>query len=130
MSTTQFLDAYIVEGTVNGDVFYRFVQSCLLPHLMPFNGTNPNSIVVMDNCAIHHVYEIVELIKSVGALVLYLPPYSPHLMPIEECFSKVKYFLKEHEAIAQSIQDIKILIMAAFTSITPQDCAAWSKDCH
>ena len=62
-----------------------FIDLCLLPHLMPFNGTNPNSIVVMDNCAIHHVYEIVELIKSVGALVLYLPPYSPHLMPIEEC---------------------------------------------
>ena len=58
MSTTTFLDCYTTEGTV-GDVFYRFVQSSLLPHLMPFNGTNPNSIVILDNCSIHHLDDVV-----------------------------------------------------------------------
>ena len=96
MSTTSLLDCYVVEGSVDGDVFYNFVQTSLLPQLMPFNGVNPNSIVIMDNCSIHHVCEVVDLIQSVGALVIFLPPYSPHLMPIEECFSKVKLFLKEH----------------------------------
>ncbi len=129
MSTTALLDCYIVEGTSDGDVFYSFVQSSLLPQLMPFNGQNPNSIVIMDNCSIHHVPEVIELIQSVGALIIFLPPYSPHLMPIEECFSKVKLFLKEHEAVAQSTRDVKLLITAAFASITPEDCTAWSRDC-
>lgn len=93
MSTTVCIDCYITEGTVNGDVFFEFVQSCLLPDLMPYNGTNPNSVVILDNCAIHHVRDVVDLIHSVGALVVFLPPYSPDLMPIEECFNKVKHFI-------------------------------------
>ena len=93
MSTTTFLDCYTTEGTVDGDVFYRFVQSSLLPHLMPFNGTNPNSVVILDNCSIHHLDDVVDLIHSVGAHVIFLPPYSPDLMPIEQCFNKVKLFL-------------------------------------
>lgn len=129
MTTTSFLDCYVVEGTVDGDVFYHFVQSSLLPQLMPFNGTNPNSVVIMDNCSIHHLHDVIKLIHSVAALVLFLPPYSPDLMPIEECFSKVKHFLRLHEAVAQSVQDIKLLITAAFASVTPDDCFGWSCDC-
>ena len=98
MSKTTFLDCYTTEGTVDGDVFYRFVQSSLLPHLMPFNGTNPNSIVILDNCSIHHLDDVVDLIHSVGAHVVFLPPYSLDLMPIEQCFNKIKLFLQEHDA--------------------------------
>ena len=127
MTTTLFLDCYVVEGTVDGDVFYHFVQSSLLPQLMPFNGTNPNS-VIMDNCSIHHLYDVIKLIHSVSALVLFLPPYSPDLMPIEEYFSMVKHFLRLHEAVAQSVQEIKLLITAAFASVTPSDCLGWSHD--
>ena len=58
ITTTSFLDCYIVEGTVNGDVFYDFVQSTLL-HDQPFNGINPNSVVVLDNCSIHHLEDVV-----------------------------------------------------------------------
>ena len=61
--------------------FYYFVQSTLLPHLQPFNGINPNSVVVLDNCSIHYVEDVVALIHSVGARAL-PPPYSPDLMPI------------------------------------------------
>ena len=129
MTTTALLDAYVVEGTVDGDVFYNFVQTTLLPQLMPFNGSNPNSIVILDNCSIHHLQDIVDLIYSVGALIIYLPPYSPDLMPIEECFNKVKLFLKEHEAVIQATDDIKLLIRAAFASITAEDCIAWCTDC-
>ena len=82
----------------------------------------------MDNCSIHHLYDVIKLINSVGALVLFLPPHSPDLNPIELCFSKVKYFLKKHEAIAQCI-DIKLIFLAAFASITSSDCYGWSQDC-
>lgn len=129
MTTTLLLDCYIVEGTVDGDAFYQFVQSSLLPHLLPFNGSNPNSIVILDNCSIHHVQEVVDLINSVGSRVLFLPPYSPDLMPIEGCFNKVKTYLKEHDLLVQANIDMKTLILAAFTSITSEDCIAWSKDC-
>jgi transposase len=90
---------------------------------MPFNGTNPNSVVIMDNCSIHHLHDVIKLIHSVGALVLFLPPYSPDLMPIEECFSKIKHFLRLHEAVAQSVQDIKLLITAAFASARLSSCS-------
>ena len=126
MSTTTFLDCYTTEGTVDGDVFYRFVQSSLLPHLMPFNGTNPNSVVILDNCSIHHLDDVVDLIHSVGAHVIFLPPYSPDLMPIEQCFDKVKLFLQEHDTVIKSVSDPTMIITAAFASITSEDCIAWS----
>ena len=129
MSTSALLDCYVVEESVNGDVFYDFVQRSLLPLLMPFNGVNPNSIVVMDNCSIHCLDEVVQLINSVGALVLFLPPYSLDLNPIEHCFSKVKSFLLANENAAQTVQDIKLLIIAAFASITCNDCRGWSRNC-
>ena len=49
--------------------------------LVPFDGVSPDSIVVMDNACIHHVDPEVETILSVGALVRFLPPYSPDLNP-------------------------------------------------
>ena len=54
---------------------------------MPFDGHNPHSVVILDNCSIHHIPEIVHMIQEVGALVHFLPPYSPDLNPIEEAFS-------------------------------------------
>ena len=55
------LDYKFIRGTTNGDLFLDFIEENLLPHLMPFDGTNENSIVVMDNCNIvtrllHHAW--------------------------------------------------------------------------
>ena len=97
MNEEGILAMKIVRGTVNGDDFLDFIQRDLLPTLMPFNGTNPNSIVVLDNCSVHHVSGVASMITEVGALVHFLPPYSPDLNPIEECFSKVKSLLKSME---------------------------------
>ena len=74
MSCTGLLDVETVRGTANGDAFYDFVQTHLLPHLMSFDGRNPHSVVVMDNCSIHHVQEVVTSIQDVGALVHFLAP--------------------------------------------------------
>ena len=85
-----------VWGSVNGDEFLNFIQRDLLPTLMPFDGQNPNSIVILDNCSVHHVSGVASMITQVGALVHFLP-YSSDLNPIEECFSKVKSLLKSLE---------------------------------
>ena len=65
LSTEGVEDVYITDGTVDGDKFLEFVWQNLLPLLMPFNGQNPNSIVILDNTSsIHHVDQVVELITS------------------------------------------------------------------
>ena len=62
-------------------------QLCLLPILLPFDGgDNPCSVVILDNASIHHVEAVTQLISATGALVQFLPPYSPDLNPIEEAF--------------------------------------------
>ena len=57
-----------------------------LHHLMPFDGHNPLSVVILDNSSIHHMQETVRMIQEVGATVHFLPPYLPDLNPIEEAF--------------------------------------------
>ena len=84
---------HITSGSVNGDVFCEFIEKNLLPQLLPFNGINGRSVVVMDNVSIHHTERATALIEEIGAIPIFLPPYSPDIMPIEECFSKVKSFL-------------------------------------
>ncbi len=100
----------IYRESVDGDKFYDFVCSSLLPILQPFNGTNSNSIIIMDNCSIHHVHEVQEVLTDSGIMAHYLPPYSTDYNPIELAFSKVKYTLKSMEAEMQAM-DV--------------DCQAW-----
>ena len=47
--------------------------------MLPFDGVNPTSIVVMDNCSIHHVAEVQLMLEDAGILLMYLPPYSPDM---------------------------------------------------
>ena len=122
LSVCGMLDCKTYKHKIDGDTFYEFVQSSLLPHLMPFNGFNPHSVVIMNNCSIHHVPGIKEMIEGVGALLLFLPPYSPDFNPIEEAFSKVKGALRRMEWKAEVLQDHEDLALAAFSTITPQDC--------
>ena len=76
----------VTRNSVDGDAFYNFVCTSLLTKLMPFNGTNPNSVLILDNCSVHHVSEALSDCKVVSH---YLPPYSPDYNPIEFAFSKV-----------------------------------------
>lgn len=124
MSIAGLLDVKTITGTSDGDAFYDFVHSHLLPHLMPFNGTNPHSVVILDNCSIHHVPEVAQSIQDVGALLLYLPPYSPDLNPIEELFSKVKKIMKS-PGIEVYETDIENSLLASFASVTQEDCSGW-----
>ena len=68
-----------------------------------------HSVVVMDNYSIHHISEIVQMIEEVGAIVHFLPPYSPDLMPIEMAFSKVKTSLKMDRI--EEVADMEIALL-------------------
>ncbi len=111
----------IVEGNVNSDIF---LERCLLPILLPFDGDNPRSVVVLDNASIHHVELVTHLISAAGALVRFLPPYSLDLNQIEEVFSKVKSYLRNNESGYQSTTTPRIFIAEAFST---EDCANYFK---
>ena len=59
-------------GSVNGEVFFDFVRTLLIPQILPFDGENACSIVVLDNCSIHHVQHVIDLFVAAGILVLFL----------------------------------------------------------
>lgn len=130
MSRDGIIDVSITTQSVDGSVFYDFVERILLPNLLPFNGDNERSVVILDNATIHHVPEV-DLIEETGAIVIYLPPYSPDMNPIEECFSKVKSILRENDALIQIANDSETqdIILGAFSSITVDDCQQWIEHC-
>ncbi|GAC1323735.1 MAG: hypothetical protein NVSMB14_17270 [Isosphaeraceae bacterium] len=78
-------------GAINGTIFLAYVQQELVPAL------KADDIVVMDNLGAHKVAGVKEAIEAAGASVLYLPPYSPDLNPIETVFSKFKTLLRKAE---------------------------------
>ncbi len=125
MDCTGIVELELINGSVDSDIFFDFIRGSLLPQLQPFDGTSPHSVVILDNCSIHHVESIHELFEASGVLLLFLPPYSPDLMPIEEAFSYVKSYLKGHDDCLQATPDPLPIIRAAFQSISPQQCQAW-----
>ena len=73
MSANEIHDVYLMEETVNGYQFSHFLTEFLIPLLLPFNGTNPRYIVIMDNASIHHVDTNVQLIENTQAKLIFLP---------------------------------------------------------
>lgn len=125
MSVDGILCCKIERGRVNGETFIEFIENNLMPVLMPFNGHNPRSVVIMDNCSIHHVDHVTTLLQQIGVLIQWLPPYSPDFNPLEEAFSKVKLMMKAMEIEMQTLDDIDTIVYSAFSCITKTDCYKW-----
>lgn len=129
ISTDGLLGVDLDTGSVNGEKFYDFVRGTLIPEMLPFNGMNPKSIAIMDNCSVHHVCEVSDLFKDAGIMQLFLPPYSPDMNPIELAFGYVKGYLRKHEDIIHVVQTT-YLVMQAFQSITTEQCNSWINHCN
>ena len=127
LTTDCIEDVYTVEGNVNGEIFLGFIQRCLLNIIKPFDGSNPKSVVVFDNASIHHLSTVIDIITAAGAIVRFLPPYSPDLNPIEEVFSKVKAYLRDNQHAYQSTQIPRVIVALAFTTITKENCTSYIK---
>ena len=121
MSVQGLLDCKVVHESVDGDVFYDFVHTHLIPHLQPFDGCNPHSVVILDNASVHHVEEAVKAIEEVGAIVHILPPYSPDLNPIEEAFSKIKTTMRSLQEKMIQMDDTEMIAHMAFSTINQDD---------
>jgi transposase len=113
--------AMTVPAATDGDVFRAYVEQVLCACLQP------GDVVVMDNLSAHKVAGIRELIEARGARVLYLPPYSPDLNPIEKAWSKFKQFLRAAKARTQEALDRAIT--EALKTITAENARAWFRHC-
>ena len=113
--------AMTVDAPTDRDVFLSFVGRVLAPAL------RPGDVVVMDNLAAHKAAGVREAVEAAGARVLYPPPYSPDLSPIEKMWSKVKKLLRD--AAARTQQALESAIAAALGAVTASDCAGWFRSC-
>jgi transposase len=110
-----------LDGPVNRDAFEAFVQQILCPAL------KPGDIVVMDNLSSHKGARVKELIESAEGRLLYLPPYSPDLNPIEPAFSKFKQLVRSagHRMIDLLWNDLQRML----DQISPSDAGGFFKHC-
>lgn len=83
----------VFQGSTDAAVFEDFIQQ-LLKHCGKW--PEPKSVIVMDNASFHHSDRIKGMCADAGAKLLYLPPYSPDLNPIEEFFSELKAYIRRH----------------------------------
>ena len=110
---------FVLEGAMNGPMFLAYVKQCLVPAL------KRGDIVVMDNLPVHKVAGVREAIEVAGATLLYLPPYSPDLNPIEMAFAKLKAHLR---AMAmRTIDQLWKAIGQICDLFAPQECANYLK---
>ena len=107
----------LLDGAMNGLSFLAYVQQILAPTL------RRGDVVVMDNVSVHKVLGVREAIEARGATLLYLPPYSPDLNPIEQFFSKLKSVLRK--AAATSIAALWGVIGSCLEQFSPKECAAY-----
>ena len=83
----------------------------------------------MDNASIHHVQSTIDLIESVGSRVIFLPPYSPDLNPLEQVFGTVKAILKENDNVIQTCTSPRSCIAMAFSMIDQELCLKFCRYC-
>jgi transposase len=110
-----------IEEATDGDIFLAYIEHILCPAL------KPGDVVVMDNLSSHKIKGVRRLIEKMGAEVLYLPPYSPDLNPIEKAWSKLKQILRS--AKARTKEALEEAIAKAIRLITPDNAKAWFNLC-
>ena len=110
-----------VEGTTTAEVFEAYVEPILAPML------KEGQYIVMDNLPAHKGKKVRELVKARGCRLLFLPPHSPDLNPIEEAFSTVKANLRR--ARARSRETLVGAIGRAICAVTARDARAFFEHC-
>lgn len=116
-----FIAPLCFDGAINGEIFRAWVEQHLAPAL------NEGDVVVMDNLSSHKVKGVCEMIEAAGASVLYLPPYSPDLNPIELAFSKFKKLLRD--GAERTVDKLWTLCGRVLDLFPPSECEAYMRHC-
>jgi transposase len=114
LRSTGIIAPLVVDGPMTGETFRAYVEQVLAPAL------SPGDVVVMDNLAAHKVTGLRKAIAAVGASILYLPPYSPDLNPIEQMFAKLKALLRR--AAARTRETLWTTIGRLLDTFSPAEC--------
>jgi len=110
----------VLDGPINGQSFTAWVEQFLVPTL------KPGDIVIMDNLGSHKGAAVRTAIRSVGAKLFFLPPYSPDLNPIEQVFAKLKLLLRK--AAERSVDTTWQRIGSLLDAFPSHECANYLRN--
>jgi transposase len=111
---------YVLDGPINGVIFTAWVEQCLVPTL------KPGDVVIMDNLGSHKGKAVRQAIRQAGAHLLFLPPYSPDLNPIEQVFAKLKTLLRK--AAERSVDAVWKRIGVLLDRFPPAECTNYLRN--
>jgi transposase len=112
----------VTDGPMDGAMFLAYTRGFLVPAL------RPGDIVILDNLSSHKMRGVREAILSAHATLLYLPPYSPDLNPIEKFFSKLKALLRK--AATRTVDALWNEIGSLLSTLSPDECAHYFASCQ
>jgi transposase len=111
----------VTDGPLDGEMFLAYVRQFLCPTLQP------GDTVILDNLSSHKVAGVEGAILATGAVVLFLPPYSPDLNPIEKFFAKLKARLRK--AATRDIEALWKEIGELLNTVSPNECTNFFASC-
>jgi transposase len=111
----------VIDGAMTGDLFVAYVKQVLVPTL------RVGDVVVLDNLVCHKRAAAQEAIKEAGCQILYLPPYSPDMNPIELAFSKLKRLLRS--AQKRTVDGLWEFLGQVLDAFAPDECLRYIQHC-
>jgi transposase len=106
---------WVLDGPINGEAFKTYVRNELLKTL------KPGDIVVLDNLGSHKGKAVRNMIRNAGAHLMFLPPYSPDLNPIEQVLAKIKHLMRR--AMERTVEAAQDRLVSVLDTIPPSECA-------
>ena len=110
----------VLDGPINGENFLAYIEQFLVPTLAP------GDIVIMDNLGSHKGIAVRRAIRTAGARLFFLPPYSPDLNPIEQVFAKLKTLLRK--AAERTVEATWQRIATLLDAFPPPECANYFRN--
>lgn len=106
---------WVIDGPINGELFLLYVEKILAPTL------SPGDIVILDNLGSHKAKAARAAVRARGARLIFLPPYSPDLNPIEQVFAKLKHLVRKSQP--RDVQATWQKVGQLLDLFTPNECA-------
>ena len=106
---------WVIDGPINGELFTLYAQKILAPTL------SPGDVVILDNLGSHKGHDARRAVRAVGAHLIFLPPYSPDLNPIERLFAKLKHLMRMAEP--RTVEATWRKVGDLLDAFSPHECA-------
>lgn len=105
---------WVIDGPINGELFRLYIEHELIPTLAK------GDVVILDNLGSHKSKAVRSAIRAAGAHMIFLPPYSPDLNPIEQLFAKLKHLIRKAEP--RTLEDAWRKVGDLLSAFSPIEC--------